>query len=310
VSPAAEGRSPALRVRGLQRRFGARDALCPLDLELERGSVVGLIGPNGSGKSTLMRMLVGLVPPSAGSAEVDGVALRGDGVAVRRRCAFAPGELGFYGELTALEHLRWLLRGRERSAVGRGRALLARLGLPEKARVRGFSHGMKRQLLLAAALAPELPVRILDEPTEGLDPTKRGEVMELLREDARGERTILLSSHHLGEVDAICDRLLFLDRGRLIADEQAEQLARRARRLVRVRWAAPPEDLAWLTRVAGVARVERREDGATLELASDDVRPLLAALGDALRVEPPTAVEYGRLSLAELYRELYGVEGL
>ncbi|MEO0652175.1 MAG: ABC transporter ATP-binding protein [Planctomycetota bacterium] len=297
-------------VRGLTRRFGEHLALAPLDLDLEPGTVVGLIGPNGSGKSTLMRMLVGLLRPSGGSATVAGVPLSGDGAAVRQQCTFAPGELGFYGELTCKSHLRWLLRGREGAAERRGVELLERLGLPLRSKVRTFSHGMKRQLLFAAALAPDLPLRILDEPTEGLDPSKRGEVMELLREDAGPGRTILLSSHHLGEVDAACDRLLFLNRGRLVADERAEALAERARRIVRLGWAEPPSDLGWLANVPSVESVQRRDDGLTVLLNGDDVRPLLRRLAERPDAVGPSRVEYGRLSLGELYRDLYGVEGL
>jgi ABC-type multidrug transport system ATPase subunit len=298
------------RLAGLTRRFGEVVALKPLDLELPPGAVVGLIGPNGSGKSTLMRMLVGLVAPTAGSAVVAGVALRGDGVEVRRRCTFAPGELGFYGELRGDEHLRWLLRGRDRAALRRGLALIERLGLPPRAKVRTYSHGMKRQLLFAAALAPDVPLRILDEPTEGLDPTKRGEVMDLLQEDRAAGRTTLLSSHHLGEVDRSCDRLLFLSRGVLLADESARDLAARARRLVRIGFAEPPADLEAVLRAAGAMEVRRRGGQFSVLLRDDDPRALLAVLAQRRDWPRPSSVEYGRLSLAELYRDLYGVEGV
>ena len=297
-------------LRGLTRTFGEHVALEPLDLELRPGSVVGLIGPNGSGKSTLMRMLVGLIRPTAGEATVAGVPLRGDAVAVRRRCTFAPGELGFFGELTCTAHLRWLLRGRGADAVERGLVLVDRLGLPRRAKVRTFSHGMKRQLLFAAALAPDLPLRILDEPTEGLDPTKRGEVMALLREDVSEQRTILLSSHHLGEVDAACDRLLFLNRGRLVADESAADLAERARRIVRLAWSEAPSDLESLGELQCAEEVTIRDRSATVLLRTDDVRPLLAALAARDGWPAPSAVEYGHLSLGTLYQELYGVEAL
>jgi len=153
---------------------------------------------------------------------------------VRQRATFAPGEIACYPELSGWEQLEWFLAGRPRAALRRGRDLMERLKLPGHKRLREYSHGMKRQLMIAAALAPDVPVRILDEPTEGLDPTKRGEVLALLAEDAGPGRTLLLSSHHLGEVDRGCARLLFLNQGRLIADERAAELAERARRLVRL----------------------------------------------------------------------------
>src|SRR5687768_8445087 len=166
--------------RGLTRRFGTKVALEPTDLDVAAGSVTGLLGPNGSGKSTLMRMLVGIVPRDAGTASVDGVELTGDGTAVRRRCTYSPGEIALYGELRGADHLDWFLRGRERDALTRAREIAESFELPLRKRVHGYSHGMKRQLVFAAALAPRVAVRILDEPSEGLDPHKRAAMIDAL----------------------------------------------------------------------------------------------------------------------------------
>ncbi len=302
----------------MTRRFGAKVALHPTDLDLGPRGVIGLLGPNGSGKSTLLRILVGLVRPDAGSAVVDGIALEGDGTAIRRRATYAPGELALYKEMRAGQHLEWFLRGRERAAIGRARSIAEQLGLPLLARVRSFSHGMKRQLVFAAALAPDVRVRILDEPTEGLDPSKRGTVLDLLAADAR-ERgtTIVLSSHHLGEVDRACDRLVFLADGRKIADETPASLARRAGRVLRLDFPADADRtrlVDTLERIGGarIARLEPTIDGslrASLVLDTDDPRAFTAAALSCSALPRPRAFEYGRLSLAELYRELYGVEG-
>lgn len=318
VTAATASAVPAIETTGLRRDFGARTALAPLSISIRAGELVGLLGPNGSGKSTLLRVLVGLVPATAGGARVAGVALAGDGLAVRRVATFAPGELALYGEMSARAHLDWLLRGRERAARTRARAIAERLGLPLGAAVRSFSHGMKRQLLLAAALAPAVPVRLLDEPTEGLDPTKRGEVLELLREQRAAGCTLLLSSHHLGEVDAACTRLLFLSAGKLIADEGARSLEQRAASLLRLRF---PAGLSAAAITQALARVELAvartwqvagEEGSTwvsCRLSSADPREAFARLA-AAALPAPTAVQHGRLSLAELYHELYGVEGI
>lgn len=297
--------------RGLTRTFGVKTALHATDLDLGPGGVIGLLGPNGSGKSTLLRMLVGLVRPGAGFASVAGIELVGDGTAIRRACTYAPGELAVYGEMSARDHLRWLLRGREHGAFERASALANELGLPLRARVRTFSHGMKRQMLFAAALAPDVPVRILDEPTEGLDPTKRGQVLDLLSRDARRGTTVLLSSHHLGEVDRACDRLVFLGDGRKIADETAGSVALRARKLLRLAYKSHTDS----ARVEGVlsampgVRVTRRDERISVQLDVDDPREFLARLGAERSIPPPQTVEYGQLSLQELYRDLYGVEG-
>ncbi len=298
-----------ISARGVTRRFGDHQALHPLDLEVTPG-VTGLLGPNGSGKSTFMRCLVGLVRPDAGEVTIDGVPLAGDGVAVRRRVTYAPGELALYGELTGEQHLGFLVRGRDRGALGRARAVAQELGLPLTRRVRGYSHGMKRQLLFAAAMGPEVPVRILDEPTEGLDPTKRAAVLEILGRDAAAGRTILLSSHHLGEVDAACERIAFLDAGRLVALEESAAVHERMARLVRVWWdgGLPAQAVELLDGLDG-AQARQEDEHLAVTLPSVDPRGFLAALA-AAELPAPSAVEHGRISLNVLYREIYGVEGV
>lgn len=299
--------------RGLTRRFGSKLALAPTDLEVGPGGVTGLLGPNGSGKTTLMRMLIGLTKPDAGAASVDGAALEGDGLEIRRRCAYAPGEIALYGELTGAQQLEFLLRGRERDAHARAESYARRFELPLERRVHAYSHGMKRQLLFAAALAPQVRVRILDEPSEGLDPTKRGVLVELLREDAARGTTILLSSHHLGEVDRVCQRFVFIHGGKVIATESAQSTAARARRLLRATY-APHEGLAAaLARAAQelaphVRSARVRDAELLVELADDDPRGVLERLARFDAVGAPTALEFGRASLQELYRDLYGVE--
>ena len=286
----------------------------PLELELGPGETIGLLGPNGSGKSTLLRMLTGLVRPDGGAASIDGVALEGDGTAVRRRCTYAPGEIALYGEMDGGEHLDWLLRGRGSEARARARSIAGELGLPLRSRVRTYSHGMKRQVLFSAALAPRVGVRILDEASEGLDPAKRSVVLGLLAEDAARGTTILLSSHHLGEVDRACDRFVFLNQGRLVASESAEDVRRRASRLMRITFGSELGDGSGharaLRELDGLAGARARADGGsvTVELASDDPRPFLAALAARAGLPPPNAIEYGHGSLQDLFRDLYGVE--
>ena len=297
--------------RGIARRFGRKIALLPTDLDLPPGSIAGLLGPNGSGKSTLIRCLLGLVRRDSGEARLDGVELRGDGTAVRRRVAYAPGEIALHGERRGRDHLDWLLRGRGAGTRARARTIAADFGLPLERRVRTYSHGMKRQLLLAAALAPDVRVRILDEATEGLDPTRRGEVLERLVEDAARGTTILLSSHHLGEVDRVCGVLVFLSEGRKLAEETSAAIAERARRLVRMTFDAGT-DLAAVSRYfSGVAGARLRIDGtrATIDLAEGDPNALLAAALASPALPRPRSVAAGELSLSELYREVYGVEG-
>lgn len=306
--PAGATEAGAIRVRGLTRSFGAKLALAPLDLDVGPGGVTGLLGPNGSGKSTFLRCLLGLVRADAGEAWVDGVRLRGDGTAIRRRVTFAPGELALYGGLRAADQLDWLCAGRSVEETRRAHALADELGLPLRERVRSYSHGMKRQLLFAAAMAPRVRVRILDEITEGLDPSKRGAVLELLREDAARGTTILLSSHHLGEVRRACDAMVFLRGGRKLSEESAAEVQGLARRTLQLRYAGGV-DRAALERALPASGLERLEvDGerATLLLADEDPRRVLGALTTARELPAPARIEYGELSLEDLYRDLYG----
>lgn len=311
ASPALTENAGGVIVRGLEHRFGDHQALHPTDLNIEPGGVVGLLGPNGSGKSTLMRLLTGLVPRQRGEIVVDGIRMSGDGLAIRRSTTYAPGELHLYGELKGAEHLRFLLRGRGDDSLQRARDIAGELELPLDRRVRDYSHGMKRQLLFAAAIAPRVRVRILDEISEGLDPTKRSQVLDLIDADAARGTTILLSSHHLGEVDRSCQRLVFLNEGRVVADESSEGVRQRAGRLVRLRFApgtlTPGAALA--LEGAGVASVEEQPDSITIMLTGDDPRDFLGRLSTAGGLPVPISVEHGRISLGELYRTLYGVEG-
>ncbi|HEX6884080.1 MAG TPA: ATP-binding cassette domain-containing protein [Planctomycetota bacterium] len=301
-----------IRIDGLTRRFGAHVAVKPFRLTLGPGGIIGLLGPNGSGKSTLLRMLLGLVPPDAGRAEVDGVALAGDGVAIRRRTSYLPGELHLYGELSGRAHLAWCLRGRAPAALARAHELAAAFELPLARRVRGYSHGMKRQLLLAAALAPDVRVRVLDEPTEGLDPTRRAQVLELLRADAARGTTLLVSSHHLGEVERATMRQLFLRQGELLDEESARDLYRRARESLRVTWDTAPARDVLERAVSGVpgAELYLAEGRATFFFRSGGGLAALRALLATTGLPEPRAIAYGELSLAEVYRALYGVEGV
>ncbi len=302
----------AIETQGLEKRFGDRQAVRPFAAAIAAGEVTGLLGPNGSGKSTFLRTLVGLVRPDAGRARVAGVELAGDGTAVRRHATYMPGEAALYGELSGRRHLAWLLRGRGARTRQRGEELARALELPLENSVRGFSHGMKRMLLFAAALAPDVGVRILDEPTEGLDPTRRAQVLELLRAEAARGCAVLLSSHHLGEVAHACARILCLHQGALLADERADALRERAQALLQLDFQDGVDAAALAGRLSELGAREVRAAGAraAIELEDTDPRAFLARLAADRTLPAPRALSYGRPSLQELYRELYGVEGI
>jgi ABC-2 type transport system ATP-binding protein len=211
----------------LTRRFGPVTALDRLTVELPASGVIGLVGPNGSGKSTLIRILVGLIRPTQGTASVLGSPITSPqayasrlGVLIESP-AFLPG-LSARANLVSLARLR-------RLPLERVDAVLAQVGLAGRDRepVRRFSLGMKQRLGIAAALLSDPELLILDEPTNGLDPAGIVEIRELLRELGRNERTVIVSSHQLSEIEAVCDHLLVIRFGELVfAGPMAEVLAR------------------------------------------------------------------------------------
>lgn len=211
----------ALATHGLTKRFGKVEAVSGLDLEVKEGEILGFLGPNGAGKTTTIRMMAGLLRPTAGTVEVLGKEVTPDAADARSLLGVTPQENVLYPELTARENLEYAaalfgVPRRERRA--RADALLARLGLAEKAKAlaRDLSGGMKRRLTLATSLVHDPPVIVLDEPEAGLDPQTRVAVREFIRSLKR-EKTVVLTSHNMDEVDRLADRVAIMDNGKLVA---------------------------------------------------------------------------------------------
>jgi len=252
-----------ISVQHLSRRFGPNLAVDDVSFELERGEVVGFLGANGAGKTTTMRILTGFLPPSGGSVAVDGFDVLRESLAVRARIGYLPEAVPLYREHRVQEML-WFqgrLHGLSRAESRRRAArVLERVGLAERARslIGRLSKGQRQRVGLAVALLPDPEVLVLDEPTSGLDPLQRIEVRRLIQELAR-ERTVLLSSHILPEIEAVCPRVIILHRGRIAADGTQEEL---------------------LARLGGDGSLRLEVDAG-----ADDPRPALAALPEVHRVE-------------------------
>lgn len=225
-----------IEVENLTKTFQARiRVLDDLSFTVKDGDVFGLLGPNGAGKTTTIRVLCGILAPTAGEVRVDGRSVSRDPASVKRCIGLMPEEVEFYPDLTAKQHLMYYASfyGIDREhAIARARALLQRLGLKNAAtvKVRAYSHGMRRRLALAQCLLHDPSHIILDEPLSGLDPEGvqfvRSQI-QMLKEEGW---TILLSSHLLHEVQRICNRVGIINHGRLIAVGSAEMLARRLHR--------------------------------------------------------------------------------
>ncbi|HEY9085997.1 MAG TPA: ABC transporter ATP-binding protein [Candidatus Tyrphobacter sp.] len=212
---------PAIEARGLTKRYGARTAVNGVSFSVERGCVFGFLGPNGSGKSTTVKMLCGLVTPSAGSARIDGISVARAPKAVRRRIGYMAQGFTLYGDLTGEENLEFYAR-----AYGLPRAR-ARLRMTEAAawtgvaphlgmRAERLSGGWQRRLALAAALLHDPPVLFLDEPTSGIDPVARHELWELLLRLAASGKTVFVTTHSMDEAER-CARLAYILDGELLA---------------------------------------------------------------------------------------------
>jgi ABC-2 type transport system ATP-binding protein len=272
-----------IQTHELSKRYGRVVAVQDLNLHIEAGEVYGLLGPNGSGKTTTILMLLGLTEPSGGWARVLGFDPVREPLSLKRRVGYLPDSVGFYGELTAWENLAYTARLNglpPREAEGRIGAVLERMGLSEAAHrpVATFSRGMRQRLGLAEVLLKEPQVVILDEPTLGLDPEAAQAFLGMIRQLKEEGITVLLSSHLLQQVQAVCDRVGLFHRGKLVLEGKVNELAQRVLGgAYRIRLeAGAVEGLAERLRVLpGVNRVE--SDGAGMRLeAAQDIRPLVA----------------------------------
>ncbi|HEX5328287.1 MAG TPA: ABC transporter ATP-binding protein [Acetobacteraceae bacterium] len=222
---------PLIEIDRLTRRFGRFIAVDEVSFAVHRGEVLGFLGPNGAGKSTTMRMLAGFMPPSAGTARICGHDVQTDGLAARRVLGFLPEGAPTYPDMTVLGLLRFVARirgfhGRDMTARVEDAIALTHLDSVRLQPIETLSKGFKRRVGLAQALLHDPPVLVLDEPTDGLDPNQKHEVRALIRRMAP-EKAIIISTHILEEVEAVCSRAIIIAAGRIVADETPAALQSR-----------------------------------------------------------------------------------
>ncbi|RMH51204.1 MAG: ABC transporter ATP-binding protein [Zetaproteobacteria bacterium] len=307
-----------IQADALSRKYGDRFAVRDLSFSIRRGEVMGLLGPNGAGKSTTMKMLSCYLPPSSGSARVGGVPLD-DAMAVRRQIGYLPENAPAWGDLTARDQLLFIGRmqglegGTLRDRV-REMAAVCRIEEVLHRRIDELSKGYRQRVGLAGSMLHDPDLLILDEPTTGLDPNQIAEIRQLIRRLAE-RKTVLLSSHILSEVEAVCDRMMIIDRSELRAIGTAAELAAQAGggallHAVAVDVAAEALTAALRQRLPDLRIDCREEEGRLLlELACDDREaPLAATLFRAVADAGGVLLEMRpvRASLEDVFHRLTG----
>ena len=270
----------------LTKRYGPFTALEGCSLAVRQGEVFGLLGPNGAGKTTFLRLLLGFIHPTSGTARVAGHDCVLDSLAVRAATTYLPGEARLFRRMTGHLVLDFFSKLRRECRRDEATRIARRLDLDCSRQVARMSTGMRQKLALAVVLATEATLVILDEPTANLDPTARAVVLDLVREAQAAGRTVMFSSHVLSEVEATCDRVVILRAGRVVHEQSVAQLRRHHRitaRLEGARGEVPAELREHVT-------VTHDRDGRIVLETADSLRPLLGWLSTLplgeIRVDP------------------------
>ena len=290
----------AIRAEGLSKRFGDLEALAGLDLDIRAGEVFGYLGPNGAGKTTTIRLLLGMLRPTSGRAEIFGLDVQRDTVAAHRRLAYVGGETSLWPSLTGQETLHLLGRVQGQVDAAYRDQLVERFAFDPSRKVRSYSKGNRQKLALIAGLMSRADVLLLDEPTSGLDPLMEREFRRCVQEAKAAGQTVFLSSHILSEVEALCDRVAILRAGHLVEAGTLAELRHLSALTVEAAFAARPPDLSL---VPGVNKVE--VDGNRVRLqVHGPVGPLLERLAAA----QATQLLSREPSLEELFLAQYGAQ--
>src|SRR5688572_15296922 len=299
-----------IQVTGLTKDYGDRRALHSISFDANQGEIVGFLGPNGAGKTTTMRILTGYMPPTDGTAVVAGYDVVEESLEVRKRVGYLPETVPLYDDMTAIEYLKFMADLRHiPNSRARAYETLEGVNLQDRADsyIGTFSKGMRQRVGLAQALIHRPEVLILDEPTIGLDPAQVVEMRSVIREIGK-DRTVLLSTHILSEAQQICDRVLIINKGKIVTEDTPENLQSRLvgsqRVVLRVRGDSDGLS-ARVAKVKGVRAVEGKSDGS-IEFefsAGQDIRPQVAKAViqggyDLLEMRPVG------LSLEEIFLEL------
>jgi ABC-2 type transport system ATP-binding protein len=290
----------AITTKGLVKTFGSTRALDGLDMTVKKGEVHGFLGPNGAGKSTTIRVLLGLMRKDSGEARVLGGDPWDDAVTLHKRLAYVPGEVNLWPNLTGGEAIDLLTRLRGNGIDKQRRSeLLQRFELNPRKKIRTYSKGNRQKVAIIAALASDVELYLFDEPTSGLDPLLELVFQDEVKKLKNAGKTVLLSSHILAEVEALCDTITIIREGRAVESGSLKQLRHLTRTTIKVSTSKP---LSGLKKLPGVQDLKINDDHAEFEVEPDDLNDTLKSLTamgvEAITSHPPT--------LEELFMRHYG----
>lgn len=299
----------SIEVNSLVKQYGAQRAVDDISFAVTKGEIVGFLGPNGAGKSTTMKMITGYLQPDGGKAVVSGIDVALNPLAVKKKVGYLPESNALYYDLYVREYLSFIADVHcVEKAKNRIENVIETVGLlPESRKKIGqLSKGYKQRVGIAAALLHKPEVLILDEPTSGLDPNQIVEIRSVIKEQGK-DKLVLFSSHILQEVEAICDRVIIINKGKLVADEKLADLRQRSSsNFVSVAFGEPLE-VEWLRRLQGVTSVVKKDTyNWRLETADPETvrkQVLQLALEHNLNIVSLSS-ESG--SLEEVFRQLTG----
>lgn len=291
-----------IRVHDVTKKFGNFTALDKINLEVNQGEVYGFIGPNGAGKTTTIRILLGILKATSGTAQVFGLDAWADAVEIHKRIAYVPGEVSLWPNLTGGEVIDLFVKLRGPNNKSRREELIERFDLDPTKKCGTYSKGNRQKVALIAAFASDADLCILDEPTSGLDPLMELVFQECIAEVKAAGKSVLLSSHILSEVEKLCDRVSIIRQGRIIESGSLQELRHLTRTQVRVETAQPIPNLSEL---AGVYDLQEFEGGATFQVDGVHIGEVIKYISNygilALESAPPT--------LEDLFIHHYQKEG-
>ncbi len=287
-----------IQTDGLTVYYGNHRGVVDLDLTVRSGEIYGFLGPNGAGKTTTQRVLLDIIRPSRGTAAVFGMDAQKQGVSIRQKVGYLPGELSLYPAMTGRRFLDMVgkVRGNKIDPVFR-RTLSERLQLDASRKMREYSRGNKQKIGVVAAFMSRPDLLILDEPTTGLDPIVQAEVLDLVREAKNEGRTVFFSSHILSEAQDVCDRVGIIREGRLVRTESIEALTRQQFRKLKLTFS----DTVPSFEFEGVTETRRDEQSVTLEIRNN-----LDAVLEQAGSEGATDIETFPVTLEEVFLASYG----